>query len=589
MFLEAIYHRPQLNWSYAYDKETIHLRLRSKRNDLTEVTVLAGDKYAWDKTKELIPMNKLIADELFDYWECTIKPLHRRLRYAFQLKSEADQIWMTEHGFTPQRPQTPNPLFEYPFLNPVDIFTTPEWVKDAVFYQIFPERFANGDITNDPPNVLPWGGTPARDNYFGGDLQGILLHLDYLQQLGVNALYLTPIFEANTNHKYDTTDYLKVDPHFGDIETLKKLVQACHERGIRILLDAVFNHAGSRFAPFLDVLEHGQSSKYKDWFHIHQWPITSLEESAYNYSYDMFAFEATMPKLNTEHPDVKKYLLNVAQFWVKEVGIDGWRLDVANEVDHQFWREFRNVVKQANPEAYILGEIWNDSTAWLQGDQFDAVMNYPFTEAVWDFIAKNKLDAEQFSHAMGKQLARYSKQASEITFNLLDSHDTPRLLTLCQDDKLKMRLAAVIQFTYLGVPCIYYGDEVGLTGEDDPDCRKCMEWDESKQDQQLLQFYKRLIEVRKQSPALKSGSVRFLIAEAGGDILAYERRLDDEVVVVVINNSDMKQTILLPVDHTEWQDVMNQKKHHNKSNCPSGSGLPITLGAYDYVILKSLN
>jgi glycosidase len=189
---------------------------------------------------------------------------------------------------------------------------------------------------------------------------------------------------------------------------------------------------------------------------------------------------------------------------------------------------------------------------------------------------------------MGKQLARYSKQASEITFNLLDSHDTPRLLTLCQDDKLKMKLAAAIQFTYLGVPCIYYGDEVGLTGEDDPDCRKCMEWDESRQDQQLLQFYKRLIEVRKQSPALKSGSVRFLIAEAGGDILAYERRLDDEVVVVVINNSDMKQTVLLPVDHAKWQDVMNQKKLNNKSNSSSGSGLPIILGAYDFVILNKI-
>ena len=582
MILEAIYHRPQLNWSYAYDKETIHLRLRSKRNDLTQVNVLAGDKYAWDNTKELIPMRKLISDELFDYWECAIKPMHRRLRYAFQLKSDTQQIWMTEQEFTPQQPQSPNPLFEYPFLNPVDIFTTPEWVKDGVFYQIFPERFANGDATNDPQEVVPWGETPNRNNYFGGDLQGILQNLDYLQQLGINAIYLTPIFEANTNHKYDTTDYLKVDPHFGDIETLKCLVQACHERGIRILLDAVFNHAGSKFAPFVDVLKHGESSSYKDWFHIHKWPIISLEESAYNYNYDMFAFEATMPKLNTEHPEVKKYLLEVAQFWVKEVGIDGWRLDVANEVDHQFWREFRNVVKQVNPDAYILGEIWNDATAWLQGDQFDAVMNYPFTEAIWNFVAKNRLDPEQFSHVVGKQLARYSQQASEISFNLLDSHDTPRLLTLCQGNKQKMKLAAVIQFTSLGVPCIYYGDEIGLTGEDDPDCRKCMEWDETQQNQELLQFYKRLIAVRKQLPALKSGSLRFLIAEAGGDVLAYERRLGQEEVLVVVNNSDLKQSVRLPVHHGTWLDVMQESSYYKEN---LNSSLVVSLNAYDYKIL----
>ncbi|SES90765.1 alpha-glycosidase [Paenibacillus sp. NFR01] len=579
MLLEAVYHRPRLNWSYAYDYRTIHLRLRAKKGDLTEVFAYAGDKYAWEDTKELIPMKLFTSDAMFDYWECESVPLYRRLKYGFLLQKDHERVWMTENDFQTDRPANPNRLFEFPFINPVDVFTPPAWVKDAVFYQIFPERFANGDHSLDPENVLPWGGTPRPDNFFGGDLQGVIDHLDHLSELGITGIYFTPIFTATTNHKYDTEDYMQVDPHFGDVATLKKLVDACHKRGIRVLLDAVFNHSGRTFAPFVDVLEKGEASPYKDWFHVREFPL-KVENDIPNY--DAFAFEPKMPKLNTEHPEVKAYLLKVAEYWIKDVGIDGWRLDVANEVDHEFWRDFRKVVKRANPEAYILGEIWHESAPWLEGDKFDAVMNYPFTDAVLDFFVHETLDAEGFANAIGKQLSRYPLQASEVAFNLLDSHDTPRLLTLAGGDKNKLKLSALFQFTFMGTPCIYYGDEIGMDGEGDPGCRKCMEWDPAKQDRGLFDYYRTLIQIRAAHPALRTGSFAFLEAGRQGTKLAYERVLGDDMLIVLINTEQTSQTFRLDVEERNWEELFTGQAYRAERG-----KLSVKLPAFGYAILKA--
>ncbi|WHY21024.1 alpha-glycosidase [Paenibacillus sp. G2S3] len=581
MLLEAVYHRPRLNWSYAYNESTIHLRLRAKKGDLTEVFAFAGDKYTWDTTKELIPMTLFTSDAMFDYWECASVPIYRRLKYGFLLQKDNEKVWMTENDFQTNRPENPNKLFEFPFINPVDVFTPPAWVKDAVFYQIFPERFANGDPSLDPENVQPWGAEPTPTNFFGGDLQGVIDHLDHLNELGINAIYFTPLFTATTNHKYDTEDYMKVDPHFGDIATLKKLVDLCHKRGIRVLLDAVFNHSGGTFAPFLDVKEKGEDSIYKDWFHIREFPLQVVNGIP---TYDTFAFEPHMPKLNTEHPEVKEYLLKVAEFWITEVGIDGWRLDVANEVDHDFWREFRKVVKRANPEAYILGEIWHESAPWLEGDKFDAVMNYPFTDAVLDFFVHGSLDAEGFANSIGRQLSRYPLQASEVAFNLLDSHDTPRLLTLAAGDKNKMRLAALFQFTFMGTPCIYYGDEFGMDGEGDPGCRKCMEWNPEKQDRNLFQFYRQLIQIRNDQPALRTGTFTFLEAGRQGSKIAYERRLDLQNIVVLINSEETAQTFRIDVDERNWENLFT-----GDTVSAERGKLIMKMPAYGFAILKAIN
>ncbi len=554
MLKEAIYHRPKNNWSYAYDRETVHLRLRTKRGDVAGVSLVYGDKYNWHHIgPQTAEMNVFARDSLFDYWQVAVKPTYRRLKYGFKLRDGNETLWMNEQGFHESEPTNIYLYYEFPFLNPADVFSPPAWVKDAVFYQIFPERFAKGDPSIDPDNVEPWGGVPTPQNFFGGDLQGVIDHLDHLEKLGVNAVYFNPLFEAPTNHKYDTIDYMKIDPHFGTNEKMKELVEACHARGIKVLLDAVFNHSGSRFPPFLDVKEKGTSSRYADWFHVREFPLEVRDGIP---TFDAFAFGADMPKLNTENAEVQKYLLDVARYWIEEIGVDGWRLDVANEVDHRFWRLFRDVVKKANPDAYILGEIWHDSQPWLGGDQFDAVMNYPLTEAVLDYAVRGTRDGRQFADLAGNLLAAYPQQATEAAFNLLGSHDTPRLLTLSKGDKRLMKLATVIQFTFAGTPCIYYGDEVGLDGGQDPGCRKCMEWDEAKQDLGLFAFFAAVVKLRHDHRALRDGTFAMLHAEPGSYAVAYSRQADGEKFVIALNAGKRRTSVTLPVEQGSNCDVV---------------------------------
>lgn len=579
MLIEAVYHRPKLNWGYPYDHETIHLRLRTKKQDVKEVWALAGDKYMWEKSKERVQMHVFATDDWFDYWECEVVPPFRRIKYGFLLKNDDEEIWMDEDKFSKEEPKMDR-LFDIPFINPVDVFTPPAWVKDAVFYQIFPERFANGDPSINPKDTLPWGEKPEWFNFFGGDLQGIIDHLDHLTDLGINAIYMTPIFKATTNHKYDTEDYMELDPHFGDKETLKKLITTCHDKGIRVMFDAVFNHSGKTFAPFVDVQEKGEKSKYKDWFHVRKFPL-AVEDGIP--TYDTFDFEPLMPKLNTENPEVKEYLLNVAKYWVEEFGIDGWRLDVADEVDHHFWREFRQAVKSINPDVYILGEIWHESSPWLQGDQFDAVMNYPFKNAVTDFFVEDTTDALTFAHAIGTQMSRYPRQVTEVSFNLLDSHDTARALTLAKGNKDRLKLAVTFQMTYSGTPCIYYGDEFGMEGENDPDCRRCMVWDKKDQDLELFAFYQQLISLRKQYPALRQGTFKFLHAKEGNNGLIYERSDDEETFVIAMNSSSEPVTVSIDVETSKWENMLDQTTLQVENG-----RLEEKLPAFAFVILRAV-
>lgn len=544
---QAIYHRPKQNWAYAYDLNTIHLRVRTGRDDISNVQAIWGDKYVWDKTVTISAMTRFASDELFDYWEIAIKPPYNRLRYGFQFSSEHETLYLTDRGFQNKLSEYCLELFEFPFINPGDVFQPPAWVKDAVFYEIFPERFANGDPAINPENTEPWGGNPTPTNFFGGDLQGIIDHLDYVESLGVNALYLTPIFESPSNHKYNTTNYMKVDPHFGSTELLKELVSKCHKKGIRVVLDAVFNHCGNTFAPFLDVTQKGKESRYAEWFRIREFPLR-IETGIP--TYETFSFEPLMPKLNTGNPELKQYLLDVARYWLEETGIDGWRLDVANEVDHRFWREMRDVVKRTNPDAYLFGEIMHDAMPWLKGDQFDAVMNYPLADAILDFTARNVRDAKQFADRIGSLLAAYPQHVNEVMYTLLDSHDTVRALTQCNDDKRRLKLASVFQFTFFGVPSIYYGDEIGINGEYDPGSRKCMVWDEQKQDRDLFDFFTSLIKLRLKHTALRGGSFEVLTAEPGQYTMAYARESDGERFIVAMNADDDHAKLTLPLPET---------------------------------------
>ncbi|WP_040950192.1 alpha-glycosidase [Gorillibacterium massiliense] len=559
MHLEAFYHGQRNNWSYAYDKRTIHLRFRTKRNDVEHVYVAAGDKYDWGRTYREKEMLKTASDALFDYWEVAFRPKYKRLTYGFKITAGNETEWMTENGITSYQPQPPGGYFEFPYIHAIDVFTPPEWAKNAVFYQIFPERFCNGDPSNDPENVEPWGSAPTYTNYMGGDLKGVQDHLDYLQDLGVNAIYFTPLFESPAYHKYDTLDYKKIDPAFGTNEQLKELVDECHRRGIRVVLDAVFNHSSENFFAFKDVREKGEQSKYADWYHIHEFPVQVKDGIP---TYDTFGFFGAMPKLNTANPEVKKYLLDVARYWIGDIKLDGWRLDVANEIDHHFWRDFRSVVKEANPDAYIIGEVWNDSIAWLLGDQFDSVMNYPFSSKVLEFFANGNLDGFSFANSMGYLLMRYPQQANEVVFNLLCSHDTDRALTRCGEDKRKLKLAVVFLMTYMGTPCIYYGDEIGLKGGNDPECRRCMEWDPKKQDHELYDFYKLMINLRKNNQVLRSGQFHFLKADLGDKRIIYERIDDSMHFMIWMNNHSEPTTLTHPFETDDWIDALSGEAVH---------------------------
>ncbi len=573
---EAIYHRPKNNYAYAYDAKTIHLRLKTKKDDLSSVSLIYGDPYDWQHNtwqNHRKQMSLTGSDHLFDYWTTSVEPPYRRMRYGFLLESKDEKAIYTEKGFFIEEPSDTNDYFSFPFINKVDVFQAPEWVKDTVWYQIFPERFANGDATTDPEDVLPWGKyPPARNNFFGGDFQGVINHLDHLTELGVNGIYFTPIFKAKSNHKYDTIDYMEIDPQFGDKETFKKLVQECHDRGIKVMLDAVFNHSGYYFEPFQDLLKNGEKSRYKDWFHVRSFPIATEPLP----SYDTFAFEASMPKLNTENPEVKEYLLEVGRYWVEEFDIDGWRLDVANEIDHQFWRDFRKEVKQIKKDLYILGEIWHDSMPWLQGDQFDAVMNYPMTSALLDHYAHGTITADLMANRLTSLLHSYPMNVNEVAFNLLGSHDTPRMLTLADNKKELVKLMYVLQFSFPGTPCIYYGDEIGMSGGADPGCRACMIWDKEEQDIELFQFLKNLISLRKHSPAFGNrGS--FEILSSYNSIIHYKKETDTETLVFLINSSDEKVKIdptLLPKEAT----ILMGEDNFNKTS--------LTLQGFGFTILS---
>lgn len=561
MIREALYHRPKNNFAYAYDDQTLHIRLRAKKNDLTSVNLIFGDPYRWAEqhmVSDTTAMEIVASDELFDYWFIAIKPENNRFVYMFEVSDGTETVIYGEKGFTQGLDE--NRFFRFPYLNAIDVFDAPAWAKDTVWYQIFPERFANGNPGRKTNTNETWGDVPKPNSFFGGDLEGITQNLDYLAELGITGIYLNPIFESPTNHKYDTTDYMTIDPQFGDEQTFKQFVQECHARGIRVMLDAVFNHCGDTFGPFQDVLKNGPSSRYADWFHI----LSYGEKEGEQAKYETFAFADIMPKLNTRNPEVKEYLLNVSKYWIEEFDIDGWRLDVANEIDHKFWREFKNTVRSVKSDLYMVAEIWNDSMPWLQGDQFDSVMNYPVTESIIDFVAKRKINAEQFANELISHLQLYPENVNEVLFNLLGSHDTARILTICKEDKELLKLCYLLLLTYPGCPSIYYGDEIGLTGDGDDFCyyRKCMEWDPEKQDQDILSTVKRLIWIRRNNPAFTANAY-YKVLESNSDtgVVVFARREGAKQFVIALNNGEAAADVKVAVSTSSnaVQDIWNEE------------------------------
>jgi cyclomaltodextrinase len=430
--------------------------------------------------------------------------------------------------------------------------TVPEWVQDAVFYQIFPDRFANGDPANDPPNVRPWNEEPTVWGFHGGDLQGLIDRFDYLLDLGVNAIYLNPIFLSASNHRYDTIDYFQIEPKLGDMNVFRALIGTAHQHNVKVILDGVFNHCGRGFFAFDDVLSNQEHSPYRDWFHIRRFPLNAYDPHK-KINYLAWWGHRNLPKFNTESPAVREYLFSVARYWIEQ-GADGWRLDVPTEIDDDsFWEAFRSQVKQVNPDAYLLGEVWEVNPRFVGERHFDGLMNYPVRDALLDFVARRVLSPSEFANRVEDVLRAYPQAHNFTQYVLLGSHDTERLRTLCHEDDRVVQQAFLFQMGFPGAPAVYYGDEIGMTGGKDPQCRGAFPADEAGWNHALRDYVRDLIHLRHRLPVLRRGDYRTYLVDDANGVYAYVRSLQGESAVIVLNISDEARSVQLAVESIGWE------------------------------------
>jgi neopullulanase len=500
----------------------------------------------------------------FTFWEVVAGPFRESARFTFAFRAPNGKgVYLAPSGVTNAIERLDR------WAGPAaSLHSVPEWSKGAVIYQLFPDRFARLGAAD--TDLDPWGSPPSSTRFQGGDLAGVVGRLDYLSDLGVDLLYLNPVFTSPSNHRYDTIDYHEVDPLLGGNEALRNLVDEAHRRSIRIILDGSFNHVHPEFFAFRDVAERGPASAYWDWFLVDEWPLrlrvrpdrahsfldlavwVPVWESeigvpsevvhddgpAVEPSYQAWYGVPTMPRVNLTNPDARAYMLDVAAHWVMEYGIDGWRMDVARYVDPDFWDDFRRVVRAARPDAYLLCEVMGDASDWLQGNRFDATMNYTFRELCIRFFATGDIAADEFCDRAARLWAQYSWPVTLANQNLIGSHDTARFLTEAGGEEWRLRLATIFQMTYPGAPGIYYGDEMGMSGGEDPGSRGAMDWESTGPGHGIHSLIRELTELRRKEPALATGEWRALSSQA--DLVVIERRLIDRCLLVLINRSSAR-------------------------------------------------
>lgn len=539
MNLHAIYHRPESEYCFAETSSKLTMRIRfAKGERLDYVSVLYNTKYDIAKTCYRAEMKLTLSDELFDYYSATLKLTDRRVAYVFELGVNGETKYFCEDGLVDgyNFDLAYFNSFQFAYIHDSDLTERVDWLTNAVFYQIFTDRFCKPAGKNAEYITSKWGDLPTPKSFYGGDLNGVREKLSYIKSLNVSALYLTPIFKSSSNHKYDTIDYYKVDEMFGGDEALAKLVAECHAMGLKVVLDAVFNHVSEDFAPFQDVVSRGKKSKYFDWFVINGDSVDGLAPN-----YETFAACHYMPKLNTDNADVQQYLIDVALYYIENYDIDGWRLDVSDEVSHDFWRKLRKAVKTKKPDCVLIGENWHNSASYLGGDQFDSIMNYAVTKQMMDYWVYDCIDEQTLARRLNAQFARYNDVANSMMFNLLDCHDTHRFYTLlnCNKDKLLCAIATMVFIS--GSYNLYYGTEVLTEGGYDPDSRRTFDWTRL-EDPEICKYVHTVSYLLglKRQPALKYGQIK---AYAQNGRFVIERISDEQTMILRVSKKDNSYTI----------------------------------------------
>lgn len=526
---EAVLHIPLSQYAYAKNESTLVIRLRTAKDDVEVCKLYYGDRV--DMVEPIrttcVKMEKIASDDMFDYYEADVEDKYTRVCYYFELKEKSEVTYYYSRGFVSEMDCHRTEYFQFPYIRREDIIDIPSWANSVVMYHIFPDSFASEkQVISGEKKELD-----GAISHLGGTLKGIRENLDYIKSMGINTIYLNPIFRSNSYHKYDTEDYYEIDPCLGTKEDLIELVKECHQNEIRVILDGVFNHSGPNFFAFKDVLEHGTKSKYFDWFY--QIPDEIIYADPPNY--EAFAYVKEMPKLNTGNKEVSDYFCKVGEYWIKEADIDGWRLDVANEINHDFWRKFRNTVRAVKPDCFLIAEIWEDSNVWLLGDQFDSSMNYTFSYLCKDFFAMKKIKPSEFDQQIHKMIMRYPYTVSLAQMNFLDSHDVPRFLSYCNGDRKKLELAFFYLIMGVGIPSIFYGDECYIDGVTEPEYRQRMRWNTKEA------FYQRLSEwiaFRQEHSAIRDGKYITLLCDDENEVYGFARENEEERIEIYVNNSN---------------------------------------------------
>ena len=561
MEYSAIFHDMDKRFCYAIEKDLFVIRVQVKKDDMKEIILHYEDKYIpmeREDTRKTIVMKKVATSQFHDYYEAQVRMHLICLRYFFEFTDmQGEKVYYGNYEFDKESITNRDRMFDCPQnLREEEMFEVPDWAANKVVYQIFPSRFA----ASQPVDKKLWYKAPITPmDDLHGDFRGIIDHLDHIQDLGIDVIYMTPSFKSNSCHKYDTIDYYEIDPSFGTKEELKELVQKAHDRGMKVVMDAVFNHTGKEFFAFKDILEKGEKSKYLDWYYIDELPLKGKWGEIPNFL--CFGYYGGMPKLNLKNPEVEKYITDIACYWIRECDIDGWRLDVGDEISHFFWKRFRRAIKAVKKDMLIIGEIWHYAGDFLEGDEWDTVMNYPFYLNLIDLLADEKISVSQFVQNLGYLKGRLHKKCYPLMWNLIESHDTARFLHLCKDNKKKQHLAAAFQLLLPGMPMIYYGDEYAMPGANDPDCRRGMYWDEEYQDKEMFEWYKRLLQVRKAHTCIVEGELAEAITRDEDETIVLIRKNGEETIALIFNCSNHTKEFK---EYAQKQDLLTEKVFDGK-------------------------